>query len=231
MQGPQSSCIEYMVKQFRLIPNLRYCVSTYKDKYNKRIEDEHIVYSAPMILLNNKIIDNIKKYKGEEIYCQQIYSTFVGLNHLKTNYSIGSTDIVIKCRTDEYFNVEKFLNLLDKDYILYNIDYVYDIASMSDHLFSFNFDVVYATFYDLLLILVTGYGDTEKALDPLFSIETVLFKYLNKYFPNIEKSLISLKQIFPCRFVRNNIRTTTTIDENDKLLENDKKEYVNSIYK
>jgi len=216
IQGPYSLHIQDMLSQLKDLSNIRYCVSTYKNIYKKKIEDLNVIYSDPLILPNNKFINNIKQYKGEGIYCQQIYSTFIGLYTLKQKYDIQENDIVIKCRTDEYFNLEKFLSFIKNDKVLYNVDWVYDENSMSDHLFCCNFNLMYKSYCDMINILITAAEDTENVFNPLQKIETVIWRYLSKYKNNLKKVPININNLFPCKFVRNNAGIVCILNDKGK---------------
>lgn len=84
---------------------------------------------------------------------------------------------------------------------------------MSDHLFALNFDVIYAAFYDMFSIICGKNIDTEAVFSPLKKIEDVIFAYIGKYLPNVEKCIIDIRNVYPCRFVCNGMGLNTCINE------------------
>lgn len=231
VQGPYNAAILKMITQFEALSNVRYCISTYKSPYIKQLQNSNIIYSSPLELPDNEIIRNIKERKGEGIYCQQIYSTFIGLYNLRKKFNIEPNSIVVKCRTDEYFNVQKLIQFLKNDRLLYNIDYVNHENSMSDHLFALNFDILYVVYYELMSIILGLKDDFYGVLKPLRSIEEVIFTYLKKHVHNLEKKLINMKEICPSKFCRNNVGQIITIDDKGIILEKNlyEEQYVNKI--
>lgn len=213
MQGPASSSIIRMIKQFKNY-DIKFCVATYPNISLKKIENPNIIYLDFPILYDTPYIRAKKAHNALGVIFGQIYSTFKGCQFLKDHYNPNDEDILIKCRTDEEWNVSKFLSLIEKDSnFFYNIDYMNDIFSISDHLFATNFSTIYKAFKQMMRYIDDPNVYTED-IAPLH-IEAIIWAYIkHNSSKELTKKVIGLKEIFPCIFRRNTIGTFSQIDEN-----------------
>lgn len=203
IQGPTSD-YQSIIDNYKSIANIVW--STWENEPYCNIskimhEIPHIKFALSKLPEDNDFIKSLKKdgaYSGNVL---QVFSTFNGLKYIKDNFSkqVLNNHLIVKIRSDEYFNLDKLLLLMDDklDDNLYTINYLF--FDISDHLFACRFDILYKTFENLVDILNQKKVNEPKLFHPNCCVESTICFYLKKYgLKNIK--VIDIISLNPCNF-------------------------------
>jgi hypothetical protein len=184
------------------------CISTYKDNsinLEQNYDNINIIKNQIPTFPNTDLLNKIKTVDGEKVIGYQIYSTYNGLKFLKEKYNPNDDDIVIKCRSDEYYNIDKFINQITNIENLYTIDYVYVHNSISDHIFACKFSQMYLSFKKMYDILFDIEKDVLNYFYPPNCIEQTIYSFLKQFTfnKNQDKIIINVNNLSPCHFKMN----------------------------
>lgn len=215
IQGPQHPHSYAVIKQLNKL-KIPYVVSTYP-KTGLRTDQTCFIYNELDIEdISKQVLNYADNLSGRGPIIYQTFSTYKGLKHLVDVFKINDSDLIVKCRTDEFFDVEKFIskigNMEDKD-MFYNVEFMNHDSSISDHIFCCNFNLLYKVFENIWNIFIGKEEETEGIFKKNSSIEDIYFTYLNKHFHNFTKQIVQNVDIGPCHFRRNHQVSYFELDE------------------